>query len=235
VRARDTLAIHREAFAEHGLSEAWSRVIALVVQPGVEFDNSAVVDYRPEKATSLKAFAGQGSGGIAFEAHSTDYQRPKAFAELVRDHFAVLKVGPALTFALREALFALSHIEDELVPQEMRSNLRAVCEERMLAEPKNWHRFYPGTPAEQALLRRYSLSDRIRYYWPDPAVDAACTRLLENLRGQRIPLGLLSQYLPAAASRPESAELSPASLVKKHVRAAISPYAAACSNRGVAV
>ena len=32
--------------------------------------------------------------GMVFEAHSTDYQSRSALAALVRDHFAILKVGP---------------------------------------------------------------------------------------------------------------------------------------------
>lgn len=52
---------------------------------------------------------------MVYEAHSTDYQTQAAYRELVRDHFAILKVGPALTFALREAIFALAQIEQELI------------------------------------------------------------------------------------------------------------------------
>ena len=47
---------------------------------------------------------------MVFEAHSTDYQTPAALGALVQDHFAILKVGPGVTFALREALWALSDI-----------------------------------------------------------------------------------------------------------------------------
>lgn len=230
-RARHTLDIHREAFARHGLRDAWSRVIALVVQPGVEFDHSAVVDYVPEKAAGLKALAEVLPDRIAFEAHSTDYQRPLGFFELVQDHFAVLKVGPALTFAMREALFALSHIEDELIDPENRSDLRAVCEARMLAQPKYWQRFYEGTAEQQALMRRYSLSDRIRYYWPDPAVEAAVAKMLANLEKAQVPLGLLSQFLPSQFQevRAGLVEKDPRSLVKARVREALRPYALACA------
>ncbi len=235
-RAQTTLEIHRAAFETAALGDAWTRVIALVVQPGVEFDNSAVIDYAPEKAASLKHLAKTGSEGIAFEAHSTDYQRPRAFAELVRDHFAILKVGPALTFALREALFALADIEDTLVPQARRSNLRAVCEEQMLAEPKYWQRFYDGDEAELAVLRQYSLSDRIRYYWPVPAIEAACRTLFANVGGRTIPLGVLSQFLPGQVEAVRSGALAaePVALAKAHIRAALAPYASACVPVGLA-
>ncbi len=38
-RARATIAAHRAAFAEVGLDHGWPRVMALVVQPGGEFDH----------------------------------------------------------------------------------------------------------------------------------------------------------------------------------------------------
>jgi len=230
-RARRTLDIHRDQFGRAGLSEAWQRVIAMVVQPGVEFDHSTVVDYRPEPAKDLKAFAERDSDGVAFEAHSTDYQRPHAFAQLVRDHFAILKVGPALTFALREALFALDRIESEMLPPDRRARLAEICEERMRAEPKYWQRFYEGDVQELALLRHFSLSDRIRYYWPDPAICAASEALLENLSGRDIPLGLLGQYMPLELAQVRGGTLAPdpTALVKAHIRAALAPYAAACS------
>ena len=41
---------------------------------------------------------------------------PCQLADLVRDGFAILKVGPGLTFALREALYGLDRIAEELFP-----------------------------------------------------------------------------------------------------------------------
>ena len=229
-RARQTLEIHKQAFLDRELGAAWKRVIALVVQPGVEFDNSAVVDYDPNKAASLSALAEGDTGGIAFEAHSTDYQKAETFASLVRDHFAILKVGPALTFALREALFSLSHIEAALIPELDRSNLIQVCSKVMRDHPQHWQRFYHGNEREKALLQLYSLSDRIRYYWPDPVIDQAVRRLLKNLEGHLIPLGLVSQFFPHELSAIRAGTLKPGphELVAAHIRRAIAPYAAAC-------
>ncbi len=51
----------------------------------------------------------------------------------------------------------------------------------MLARPEQWEGYYAGTPAEQALARRYSYSDRMRYYWPDPEIEASVGTLLDNL------------------------------------------------------
>ena len=105
---------------------------------------------------------------LVFEAHSTDYQPRQALRALVEDGFAILKVGPALTFALREALYGLSGIADILAPAPDREALPDVMERVMLEAPDNWRKYYPGNEVERALLRHYSFSDRIRYYWPDP-------------------------------------------------------------------
>jgi D-tagatose-1,6-bisphosphate aldolase subunit GatZ/KbaZ len=105
-----TLDAHRNAFQQAGLEHAWARVVALVVQPGVEFDHHKVIDYEPAKAREL-AQRIQREPGVVYEAHSTDYQTPAALAALVRDHFAILKVGPGVTFALRETFWALADIE----------------------------------------------------------------------------------------------------------------------------
>jgi D-tagatose-1,6-bisphosphate aldolase subunit GatZ/KbaZ len=48
-----------------------------------------------------------------------------------------------------------------------------VLDDTMLAQPKHWAKHYPGSSAEQRLLRRYGLSDRCRYYWGEAAVVAA--------------------------------------------------------------
>ena len=229
--ARATLETHRAAFAAAGLGHVWPRVSALVVQPAVEFDHLKVIDYRSAATTGLRTVLDD-EPNLVFEAHSTDYQTPEALAQLVEDHWAVLKVGPGLTFALREGLFALSQIEDELLTRG-RSDLRAVVEERMLAEPGQWASYYTGTPQEQRIARRFSYSDRMRYYWPDPAIKASRERLVANLADREIPLPLLSQYLPAQYERVRSGQLvaNPEALLIDRVRDAIRPYAAACYGR----
>ena len=71
--ARATIDTHRAIFAAAGLADAWPRVIAVVVQPGVEFDHRKVVGYVPEKAHALSRMI-ESCDGLIFEAHSTDYQ-----------------------------------------------------------------------------------------------------------------------------------------------------------------
>ena len=234
-RARRTIDAHRSAFAELGLGEVWPRVVALVVQPGVEFDHVNVFDYRRDATVELRTVLDT-EANLVFEAHSTDYQRPEQLRELVEDHWAILKVGPGLTFAMREALFALAMIEAELVPRTSRSNLVEVLERRMLAEPKYWEGYYDGEPRQQRTARRYSYSDRLRYYWADPEVDAARLTLLENLDRTGVPLPLISQFLPGQYDRIRAGQLEPVpqALVIDRIRDAIRPYARACLTPGAA-
>ena len=228
--ARATITAHQDAFERAGLHGVWDRVVGLVVQPGVEFDHVRVVDYERERTAALRTVVDD-HPGLVFEAHSTDYQTPERLRELVEDHWAILKVGPGLTFALREALFALATIEDELVPAERRSDLVAVVERRMLAEPRWWDGYYEGGEQEQRLARRYSYSDRLRYYWPDPEISAAQARLLENLAGVDVPLPLLSAHLPDQYTRVRNGELGldPTDLTVDRVRDVLRAYARACT------
>jgi D-tagatose-1,6-bisphosphate aldolase subunit GatZ/KbaZ len=230
--AERTLAVHREVFHRHGLDAAWPRVIAMVVQPGVEFNHDSVVDYVSSKAQALKAVLSE-AGGLVFEAHSTDYQRPMAYAELVDDGFCILKVGPALTFAMREVLYGLALIETELLPVDRRSNLTETVEQAMLRHPKDWQGHYHGTPEQQRILRTYSYSDRLRYYWNDPQVQAAVDKLVSNFENIDIPETLLSAYLPLQyrAIREGGLRKTVDDIVQHGIRGALAPYAAACFPR----
>jgi D-tagatose-1,6-bisphosphate aldolase subunit GatZ/KbaZ len=229
-----TIETHRVIFNELGLNNAWARVVGTVVQPGVEFDHHKVIDYDRSKAVRLSR-AIEPLPGLLFEAHSTDYQTPKALKELVEDHFAILKVGPGVTFALREALWALDAIEQEWIAPEKVSNFRQVTLERMAAEPRNWAKYYHATGPELRFDLQYSLSDRIRYYWPDVAITAAQDTMFDNLSTNPPPLALVSQYLPDAyaAIRSGGLALTPASLVIAHIGATLDGYQAACTPMNV--
>lgn len=227
-----TIHAHREAFAAAGLDSAWQRVIASVVQPGVEFDHHSVIDYRPEAAHSLSQ-AIEAVPGMVFEAHSTDYQTRDALAALVRDHFAILKVGPGLTFALREALWALDAIEREWIDAPQRANLRQVALERMREQPGHWRRYYHSQDDALSIDLQYSLSDRIRYYWPDPAIEQARQRLFANLQANPPPIPLIGQFLPHAlhALRTGTASNEPLSLAMAHIGAVLDDYYHACHDQ----
>ena len=192
--AERTLAVHAAAFAAAGVADAFRRVIGIVVQPGVEFGNANVAIYRPERARALSR-ALERLPGLVFEAHSTDYQPVAALAALVEDGFAILKVGPGLTFALREALYGLDAIAAELTGFPPEESVERTMEQAMLEHPAHWRSHYPGTPEEQRLQRHFSYSDRIRYYWPDPRAVAAVDRLMGRLGERDIPETLISQYL----------------------------------------
>jgi len=223
-KALATVDAFRSAFAEMGLRGAFERVIALVVQPGVEFGNEAVFAYEPERARGLARVLYR-EKAIVFEAHSTDYQPMRCLAELVRDGFSILKVGPALTFAMREALYGLDLIASELVPDYAERSLASTLEELMLAEPDWWRPYYSGSAA-QRLWRHYSYSDRIRYYWPKKKAEAAVARLTASLADREIPAPLISQFLPRLAG--VDAQASPRTLVLAAIDRVLAEYAAAC-------
>ncbi len=228
-RVSQTLSIHQREFFKLDLNEAWERVIGLVVQPGVEFDHTSLIAYQSEKSQALKSEITR-YDNIVYEAHSTDYQSAQAYIELVQDHFAILKVGPQLTFAMREALFALSYIEDELIIPEQRSFLRTICEEVMMESPKNWEKFYQVPVSKGTLYRRYSYSDRIRYYWHLPRIKTAVAQLFKNLEATEIPLPLVSQFLPEQYNAIQNNTLvnSPKTLVKAKIKQVTERYAYAC-------
>ena len=70
-----------------------------------------------------------------------------------------------------------------------------VLDEAMLANPKNWQKHYHGNKQEIALKRKYSFSDRSRYYMPTENVSKAINILMNNFK-DGVPLNLLSQFMP---------------------------------------
>lgn len=195
--ALETIEVTKKAFLAKGLDDAWSRVYGVVVQPGVEFGDDQVFHYNRNSAKELsQTIIAQDK--LVYEAHSTDYQSEKGLSQLVEDHFCILKVGPWLTFGYREALFSLSMIEDEmLLPKGLEtSNLRSVIEEVMISDPKYWKKYYPGDQDQQKFKRKYSFSDRSRYYWPNEKIQTALQKLITNLERYPISLSLLSQFMP---------------------------------------
>jgi D-tagatose-bisphosphate aldolase class II non-catalytic subunit len=224
--ARQTINVHRDFFKKAGLEEAFSRVIALVVQPGVEFGNHNVIPYNHEKAKDLAGLLGDEPQFI-FEAHSTDYQGRRPLRELVDDGCGILKVGPELTFVLREALYALDLIASDLLPEYGQRPLYTTMEGLMSTQPNYWKGHYEGDESERRLLRHYSFSDRIRYYWVVPEAGAAVKRLMDALLGVRVPVPLLRQHLPAGEQF-GSAPLNPEEVLMWRVMRSLDDYHAAC-------
>lgn len=227
----ETVELTRHAFLERGLADAWERVAAVVVQPGVEFGDRLVFDYVPTTSQMLVR-AIESYPNLVFEAHSTDYQTPISLKNMVADHFAILKVGPGLTDAFRQAIFALGAIESELLGSRAieLSNIRATLENVMLAAPAYWENHYHGSVEEQRFARSFSFSDRIRYYWPDSRVQSALMRLLENLSHSPLPLPLINQYFPLQAPQIRQGALvnHPAALIRSKIQEVLDAYYTAC-------
>ncbi|MBF4693588.1 class II D-tagatose-bisphosphate aldolase non-catalytic subunit [Fusibacter ferrireducens] len=186
-----------QAFIKKGLQSEWDQVIAVVVQPGVEFEDAQIHEYNRSEALPLTS-AMVDFPNLVFEGHSTDYQTVKCLKAMVEDGIAILKVGPAMIFALREMLFALALIESEVMPiygKEV-SGFRDSLEKAMSEHPENWMHHYHGSDEEVNLAKHYSFSDRVRYYFATETVEKSIETLLSNLSNVSMPLTLLSQYVP---------------------------------------
>jgi D-tagatose-1,6-bisphosphate aldolase subunit GatZ/KbaZ len=227
-----TVDLAKKAFLARGLDSAWERVIAVVVQPGVEFGDASVFPYDQRQARPLAQFVPRNWQGV-YEAHSTDYQSRTALRQMVQDHFAILKVGPWLTFAFREAVFALEAMERELLSGRNvseRSCLQHALEQAMLENPAHWKGYYHGDEHALQLARKYSYSDRARYYWPQPSVSVALQRLIANLTSHPAPASLLSQFLPSECEAVRNDEIAnhPMELIRHKIVEVLRQYAYAC-------
>lgn len=224
---RSTFEAFRKAFAAKGLEEAFSRVIGVVVQPGVEFADASVIEYDRAAARELTDSL-RDYGGIVFEGHSTDYQTKEKLREMVEDGIAILKVGPAFTFALREAIFALEDVENTVLHNSgiVLSEFKETLERVMLTNPGNWKKHYHGTKEQKAIKRKYSFSDRARYYLPDPEVQASLNTLIQNINHAEIPLNVVEQYLPIQYRqiREGKLKLDAESILKSAIKEYINDY-----------
>lgn len=228
----ETVDFFKKSMKAHGLEEAWKNVIAFVVQPGVEFGSSFVHEYDHDSAAELiKAI--EEYPDIAFEGHSTDYQPEQCLRQLVSDHVAILKVGPALTFALREGYLALELMEKELLADNDKlSHFSETLEKAMLKNPDNWIKHYKFSDAKNRLARKYSYSDRCRYYLSDNEVKKAIEKLLDNLSKVEIPMPLISQYMPSIywEVRKGNVRVDPRELAKAKVKETLDMYYRAVAN-----
>ena len=226
---RQTIECTQDAFRKEGLDSAWERVIAVVVQPGVEYGDDFVIPYDPDKAKGLSKFIE--SQPLVYEAHSTDYQTREALRSLVNDHFAILKVGPAVTFALREAIFGLAMIESEILPSRDHSKIISVLDQVMIENAVYWKDYYKGSNEEIAQKRKFSLSDRIRYYWSNPLVQLTLEKMVNSLANLTIPPELIQKYLPEICQEVEQSEegfISPEQIMQVKIMKVLSDYNQAC-------
>lgn len=223
------LKVYEQAFGDYGVSSAWQRVMAVVVQPGVEFGDRVIAAYDRDRAAALSAAHQRLPGMMTYEIHATDYQRPMALRQMVRDHFLLLKVGPCLTFAFREAVYTLAYMEDAWSEIRDPSHLRDIMETLMKNQPEHWQTHYRGGPAALSFLRDFSYRDRIRYYWSHPNAIAALNQLIRNLK-KPVPSALLHQFFPDLYAEIDSGTISidPENIIKHRVRNALKPYVDAC-------
>jgi len=202
--AAEVIELHREAFSRIAPS-AWDRVVALVVQPGVEFSPQHVVRYDPALVGPLEE-ALRGHPHMCFEAHSTDYQSSDALAAIAAKNFAILKVGPGLTDAYRRALYRLNELrwlksgvnrQDDDIVQTM--------ERLMVEDDRHWREHYRGSAIERRYLRHFSYADRIRYYWPQAPAQQAVAALFAHVDAEKLPGYVLRDiFQEAVLDRAES-------------------------------
>jgi D-tagatose-1,6-bisphosphate aldolase subunit GatZ/KbaZ len=225
----ETINTHRTAFLERGLEDVWNRVIAVVTQPGVDFSHSSVYQFDPQAATGL-AGAILDHPGIAYEAHSTDYQTAAALSDLVASHYVFLKVGPELTFAFREAILLLTLIEAHLFDHDDRSRVIDALMAAMDDDPQYWSDYYGGDERSVTLQKLFSYSDRIRYYWGAKNVASSVEKLIANLQRRAIPQTLISQYFPCSKSNASGirADAIPRFLMRQHIQEVVAKYYSAC-------
>lgn len=172
--ALNTIAVYKEVFEMAGVSEEqFNRdIIALVVQPGVEFTKDKIFPYVRANARSLMAVD---KGELVFEGHSTDYQSSVALKNMFEDGVKILKVGPELTYLFRAALERLERFETETLPSDSCSRFSSTLSEAMADNPKYWEGYYsPGARFDF----EFSYLDRSRYYLTEPKVKSA----IENLK-----------------------------------------------------
>lgn len=235
-RFNETIETHQEAFEREGLQHVWPKIVSVVTQPGVDFSHEAVHRFEPHKAIDLTAALQDGahndSSTLTFEAHSTDYQPTDALAQLVAGHFFFLKVGPELTFRMREAVFALAKIEQHLIPAAASSLLIETIDRAMDNDNQHWTAYYRGEEKRVKQLRHFSYSDRIRYYWAVPEVKAALAKLLSNLDRQPIPETIVSQYFPQRAFG--TLNTTAEQLTSDHIALCIERYYRACGQHTTA-
>ncbi len=225
-RLNDTIDTHKLAFEREGLANVWPKIVSVVTQPGVDFSHTAIHRFEPDKATDL-AKQIQAMPNLTFEAHSTDYQPTQSLQELVEHHFFFLKVGPELTFRMREAVFALAHIES-LHCNTQSSELISTVNQAMNENPEHWKSYYQGDEKTIEHLKHYSYSDRIRYYWSVPKIKTALHTLLTNIDNAQLPDTIISQYF--SARQFGNLQGSANELIQDHIALCINRYYSACGH-----
>ena len=194
---RDDRHAPRAVRASAGWPSAWPRVIATVVQPGVEFDHHKVIDYAPEKARALSTFI-----------EPVDAVRLRGAFDRLPDAPAACRAGARSLRDPEGRARRYLCAARGACGRSTRSSARCSSADRApgfarsrssdARRAAHWRKYYHAQPARTRLELQYSLSDRIRYYWPDPQIAAAQRQAVRQPARDPPPLALVSQYLPIA-------------------------------------
>jgi D-tagatose-1,6-bisphosphate aldolase subunit GatZ/KbaZ len=214
---------------EIGLSDVKEKIAAIVVQPGVEFNNDSVDIFEISKAKEQVNFINN-LYKIVYEAHSTDFQPEESLKQLVKNHYSILKVGPWLTYAYREALIGLENIEEILFESgliDSRSEVTSMLTNVLYKNNKYWKEHYKP---EDRINLIYSYSDRLRYYWNEPEIMNSVNKLIANLSQIHIPEILISQFLPNQYSEVASRKIenNPKEIIKSKIKEVLDKYSKSC-------
>jgi len=235
VRKEDVeIAVDRfsQTAAAAGLPEIKERLLAVRISLGPGYNGEKVI---PFDSSLLKELGGctYNSKGMMLEALQTDFQSRDMLDRLVNNHFALLSVGPELTYTLREALFSLAMMENETMigkPGVYLSNFIIELDRAMQSAPQHWQKYYTGNGFEQLIARKYSLYDRSRFFWEDKNVRKMKKRLYDNMVKYPVPLTVLRQFMPRQYERVTAGKIEnkPDALVMDAVRCALRRYSCAC-------
>ena len=215
-----------------GLPDIKERLPAARIFLGTGYDSENII---PFDSSLLKELGGCvcRDRSVVLEAPQTDFQSQIVLDKLVDNHFAVLSVGPELTYAMREALFSLALMENETMlgkPGVYLSNYIIELDRAMQSAPQHWQEYYTGNGFEQLVARKYSFYDRSRFFLENKDVRKMRKRLYDNLTANPVPLTVLRQFMPRQYERVAAGELEnkPKALVMDAVRYALHRYSRAC-------
>lgn len=191
----ETVAAYQEAFIKQGLRHVWSKVVSIDALPGIGFDHFSVYPL-DDAATKQLSAAILKHDGLSLSATSADYQSSSDLSTLLGNHFVFLKAGPELTFKMREAIFALATIAQQIAGTDT-PDIVAVIEAAINEHPADWAPYFTGDIAIHKQLHHYSFTDRLRYYWNFPDVRSQVLKFISNLESVKLPEALVSQHFLA--------------------------------------
>lgn len=143
---------------------------------------------------------------------------------MVEDGVRILKVGPALTASFRRGVFLLSNVEDELISEDKRSNIKKVVLETMLKDDKYWRKYYKDSERLELDIW-YNLFDRIRYYWEYKEIKIALNRLFENFL-EGVDIRYIYQYFYDSYFEVREGKIrnDPRELIKNEIKKVLEDY-----------